>query len=99
MSLLYSIFPLGDAALTVDFGNRINDDINNRVLQLFSRLQNSSPFVKDLVPAYSSLTIYYDALSLRSNERSAFEAMKGMIEPLLREEEKAQTLKQRKMRI
>ncbi|MEI9908696.1 MAG: hypothetical protein WDO71_02925 [Bacteroidota bacterium] len=31
----YRIFPLGDAAVTIDFGNVIDDTINQKVLALF----------------------------------------------------------------
>ncbi len=35
----YSIFPLGDSALTIDFGNKINEKINDKVLSLFKAFQ------------------------------------------------------------
>ena len=55
----YRIFPLGDAALTIDFGNVINETINKKVLSLFSFLQkNPFPGMIEAVPAYSSLTVY-----------------------------------------
>lgn len=82
----YRIFPLGDAALTIDFGNRIDEAINANVLQLFTRLQNFSPLIRDIIPAYASLTVYYDVFLLRQKNPSAFDAMKALLEPLLREE-------------
>ena len=87
MPFAYTIFSLGDAALTIDFGNAINEAVNKNVLRLFSKLQNSSPFILDVIPAYSSLTVCYDAVALRSANRSAFKTITTMIEPLLREEE------------
>ena len=61
----YRIFPLGDAALTIDFGNTIDERINMTVLDLFDQLTSSPlPGQLEAVPAYSSLTIYYNTASL-----------------------------------
>lgn len=79
----YTIYPLGDSALTIDFGNKIDEELNGYVLQLFRTLLNSSPVVKDVIPAYSSLSIYYDVAEQHSNERTAFETMKEIILPFL----------------
>ena len=81
----YTIFPLGDAALTIDFGNRIDDDINQKVLQLFHRLQHLSPFIRDVIPAYSSLTVYYDVMGMHTKEKTAFEVIKEIVTPLVNE--------------
>lgn len=82
-----TIFPLGDGALIVSFGNLIDNDVNQRVIQLFNRIKNSLPFIIDIVPAYSSLTIYYDVLSLRTKNKSAFEQVKEHILPFLAQTE------------
>lgn len=79
----YTIFPLGDSALTIEFGNKIDVHLNQKVLQLFKRLQQFSPFIKDIIPAYSSLTVCYDILSLHTKDKTAFEAMSEMIVPVL----------------
>jgi inhibitor of KinA len=80
----YTIFPLGDSALTVDFGNLIDEDINRKVLHLFGQLKEERlPFILDLLPAYSSLTIYYDVPDVRAlagGEKTAFETMVDIIE-------------------
>ncbi|HEX6191312.1 MAG TPA: 5-oxoprolinase subunit PxpB [Chitinophagaceae bacterium] len=61
----YRIFPLGDAALTIDFGNIIDEGINITVLELFDQLKaNPLPGQLEAVPAYSSLTIYYNTTEL-----------------------------------
>ncbi|RYZ27896.1 MAG: 5-oxoprolinase subunit PxpB [Chitinophagaceae bacterium] len=83
MQPAYTIFPLGDSALTIDFGNWIDEDLNEKVRQLFHQLRNVPPFLIDVIPAYSSLTLYYDAHALWTSETSAFEAMKRLIEPLI----------------
>jgi inhibitor of KinA len=62
----YKIFPLGDSALTVDFGNIIDEPINEKVIALFHSLQQQPlPGMIEAVPAYSSLTVYYDLMMAR----------------------------------
>jgi len=57
--LPYKIFSLGDSAITIDFGNVIDEQINQKVISLFNYLkENPLQFQKELVPAFSSLTIY-----------------------------------------
>jgi inhibitor of KinA len=79
----YSVFPLGDSALTIDFGNIINEDINQKVLMIFHHLKTiADETIIDLVPTYSSLTIYYDVASFYSPEQTAFETMADRLEKL-----------------
>ena len=99
MPAAYTIFPLGDSALTIDFGNRIDEKLNEKVLLHFYRLQHMAPFIRDVIPAYSSLTVYYDVLFLHSKEQSAFESMKALLEPLLREEVNHPTIQQKVVHI
>ncbi|MBK9570843.1 MAG: carboxyltransferase domain-containing protein [Chitinophagaceae bacterium] len=66
-NLPYRLFPLGDAAITVDFGNCIDEIINNEVISRFRQLQlQPIPGMIEAVPAYSSLTIYYDVWALKN---------------------------------
>jgi inhibitor of KinA len=83
MQETFTISPLGESALVVSFGNAIDDDINQHVLQVFQRLKQTSPFIIDVIPAYSSLSIYYDVLALHEKDKSAFEKMEAIITPLL----------------
>jgi len=66
----YTIFPLGDAAVVIDFGNRIDKSINETVLALYAYI-SAHPFKGfiEAVPAYSSLTIHYDPWLLRNENR------------------------------
>ncbi len=61
MKNAYELYLLGDSAITIQFGNAINEKTNNKVQSLL-KLIKEAPFagVKDLVPAYASLTIVYD---------------------------------------
>ena len=82
----YSLFPLGDAALLIDFGNRIDEDINKKVLGLFHCLKKKAhPYIIDLIPAYSSLAVYYDVAAVGQKKEqgaTAFETMADLIEKL-----------------
>ena len=64
----YRIFPLGDSAITVDFGNFIDEEINLNVLARYQQLTNDPiEGVIEIVPAYSSLTLHYDMLKVARN--------------------------------
>ena len=64
--LPYRIFPLGDSAVTVDFGNYINEAINRQVIARFNQLQEQPiPGTTEVVPAYSSFTVYYDMMAVQ----------------------------------
>lgn len=82
-NLSYRIFPLGDLAITIEFGTTINNSVNDTVLALFNQL-TQSPFggIIEIVPAYSTLTIYYDTGLIKRNfpdEVSAFEYVKKLL--------------------
>src|SRR5688572_18558216 len=83
----YTIYPLGETALTIDWGNRIDEALNIKVLQLFEALkENPLPGMIEAVPAYSSLTVYYDVYDLRNKstvEHSAFEFISREIRKFL----------------
>lgn len=86
--LSYRIFSLGDTAITVDFGNRIDEKINEEVV---ARYQDwvAHPLwgMTEIVPAYSSLTVYYDLLKLKkgTDGSTAFERIKQEIEGRLQQ--------------
>jgi inhibitor of KinA len=83
----YRIFPLGDSAITLDFGNVIDEKINEQVIAIFYWLQQDPlPGMMDVVPAYSSLTIYYDVFQLKKwipAKGTTGEWMTGQIEKKL----------------
>lgn len=82
----YSISPLGDSALTIDFGNIISKEINSKVLLLAKAIEHAAwAAIKDVVPAYSSVTIYYNVVALLRLHRnkSAFAVMSEKVELLL----------------
>lgn len=68
MSNHYHIFPLGDAAATFDLGNTISEDLNDKVIAMQHwMLANSFTGQKDIIIAYSSLTIIYDPVLIKQN--------------------------------
>ena len=55
------IFPLGDAAATIELGNRIDTALNGKVLGMLQWFETHRfEGLKDCIPAYSSLTVLYD---------------------------------------
>ena len=76
------IFPLGDSALTVEFGNSISVNFNQRAIALANHFETERfPGFIESVPAYSSTTIFYDLLAVRKNFpefSTAFDAVKSI---------------------
>ena len=60
------IFPLGDNAVTVEFGNEISLEHNCKAISLSEHFE-SDPFPGfiETVPAYSSTTLFFDPLLVR----------------------------------
>jgi inhibitor of KinA len=94
-----TIVPLGDAALVVQFANSIDDAVHAQVMQLFHQLQAAPAFIKDVVPAYGSLTIHYDVVALHDERTSAFENLQRFLQTLLQKSTCATPLEQRAVRI
>ena len=99
----YRIFPLGDSATTVDFGNCINEDINKEVIARFNQLQQQPlPGMIEAVPAYSSLTVHYDVLVLKKKVtagQTAYELMKQQLEERLQQSFQHSETKERLIKI
>ncbi len=61
----YKILTAGDTAIVVEFGDRIDRQLNARVLALARRLdQIQMEGVVETVPTFRSLTVHYDPLVL-----------------------------------
>ncbi|HEX7905709.1 MAG TPA: 5-oxoprolinase subunit PxpB [Chitinophagaceae bacterium] len=90
----YHIFPLGDTALTIDYGNSIDENINKEVIARTQQLKDNLKGVIEIVPAYSSLTVYYDLAALKRKtpkDKLVYEHLKQTVEqwleqPLLQQE-------------
>lgn len=81
------LFPLGENALTADFGSEISVELNTEVLRLAAVFeQKTFPGFTEAVPAYASLTVFYDAFEVRRNFpefASAFDAVKDFVQKAL----------------
>lgn len=63
----YRLLPAGDTALIVEFGDRVDRSLNNRVLALCKRLQEAQiDGVIDIVPTFRSLMVQYEPLVISS---------------------------------
>jgi inhibitor of KinA len=61
----FTVLPLGDAALTVEFGREIRPDLNERALAFAEAVRVTNwEGVLDIVPTYASVTIHVDPLRL-----------------------------------
>lgn len=85
----YRIFPLGDSALTIDFGNVIDEKVNKKTLSLFKAFQKDPlPGMIEAVPAYSSVSIFYDPVVLKKNilqNKTASEWMREQAEKFIQQ--------------
>ena len=53
----------GDAALTVEFGERVDRELSDRVLRLSALIRASKiPGITETVPTFRSLLVLYDPL-------------------------------------
>ncbi len=83
----FKIFPLGDNALTIEFGNEITPELNDKAVKLSQYLEvNRFAGLIETVPAYCSVSIFYDVCTVRKNFSeypTAFEAVKILAETAL----------------
>ena len=79
-------YPLGDAAVTLELGQRISP-ATHQLIRALARLldQNPPPGLRECVPAFTTLTVYYDPLELsRQNpEISPYEQVASYLQSLL----------------
>lgn len=82
----YQISPLGDSAILIDFGNKIDESINRKVIARTKQLKDRLSDAREIVPAYSSLCIYFDNTLLKKKlpkDKLVFDHLKEKIEQLL----------------
>lgn len=81
--LPFRIFPLGDSALTIEFGTEISTELNRRAISISDFfLANPFPGFVEAVPAFVSATIYYDLVEVRKRFGAfptAFEAVSHVV--------------------
>lgn len=78
-------FASGDQCLIVEFGQGVDIDTNRRVCAFANRVTLASlPFVIDVVPAFSSVGIYYVPFAVpRPEQVSPYAALCDLVEGLL----------------
>lgn len=82
MNKNYTIKPVGVQAMQVIFEQKIDEVINGKVMTLKEKLSDlSSDVVRELIPTFASLLIYYDPL------KTDFASMKRLVEGLLQEKQ------------
>lgn len=64
----FRILPLGDSAITIEFGNEIDPEINARAIA-FARavVEQDWSGILDVVPTYRSVTVHFDPLQWTSS--------------------------------
>jgi inhibitor of KinA len=81
--------PLGDSAIVVELGNKVELDTHRMVSEFSSYIEEHSiPVITEYVPAFTSVTIYYDciiAASLKERYRatSPYEVMRKILGEIL----------------
>jgi inhibitor of KinA len=61
------LYPLGDQGIVVRFGNQWNGKVNEKVQKFKRALENDPPLgMVELVPSYTTLTVYYNAWRIYS---------------------------------
>lgn len=80
----YHIYACGDSALTIELSNVMDELINEQILSLFHCLQKQkNKFIKDIIPAYSSLTVIYYVIEIKKHHDNAFIFIRDWIENIL----------------
>jgi inhibitor of KinA len=86
LSVNPSIFPLGDSAITIDLGNHIDDQLNRKTLALHDWLQaHRLPGLIDIIVAYSSVSVFYDPVVVRSGKNGCPGGVSFCLRQLLQE--------------
>jgi inhibitor of KinA len=79
------LYPLGDAAVVLELGQAIAP-ATQQLIQAFAKVltQNPPPGLREVVPAFTTLTVYYDPLALFAlGVASPYEQMASALQCLL----------------
>ena len=80
----YTLRPLGDSAILIDYGNIIDESINRQVMKLFHAFhQSAHPAITNLVPAYASLAVFYDMMKVQAPVGEKQQVFKGEVKRIL----------------
>ena len=85
------IVPLGESAIQIKLGKSIHPDIHRRVKMLLNHLEKHPfPGMIECIPAFASVTVFYDPLKVRMfgtkhpelTGRSAYEIVSSMLKEM-----------------
>ena len=64
----YILYPISEKAVSIEFGNQIDEEIRQKISHLNQRILREpfSGFI-NTVPAYTTLTIFFEPLELLMN--------------------------------
>jgi inhibitor of KinA len=69
MKLSIEIVPLGDSAISISFGNEINESTHHQINHFSQNLRRLKiDGVIECVPTYTSITIFYDPIKIRYSQ-------------------------------
>lgn len=78
LCMTHTISPVGDSAILISFGDVICPTINRKIQHVIETIHDmKDPAIYELIPAYTSLMIQYDALAYSYTE------LKSKLEPVL----------------
>lgn len=96
-------FSVSEFAISVSFENRISEKINQKIFGLAKYIEkNPLAGIIEIVPAFSSLTLFYDPLIVRktfTNFPTAFEAAKFFLQNALQNLSETENKKQKTIEI
>src|ERR1700748_3358757 len=79
----YTIYFAGDSVVTIDFGNRIDESINENVISLYNYIRQYPPeAMMDVIPAYSSLSVCFDLVLLKKHLSHETDLVRWMTDQL-----------------
>src|ERR1700722_18674052 len=85
-STSFSIYPLGDSAITIDLGNSIDEQLNRQALAIHDWLQaHRFPGLVDIIIAYSSVSVLYDPSIVRASKTNCPSGAYGWLRRLLQQ--------------
>jgi inhibitor of KinA len=76
----FRILPLGDSAITIEFGSEIDPEINARVIEFAKTVVDQEwDGILDVIPTFRSVTVFFDPLQRDSSELTR--KLKGLPRP------------------
>jgi len=82
----FSIYSLGDSAVTLDIGHLIDEQLNEKAIAISAWLwEHTFPGLLDIIVAYSSVTIFYDPVETGKKQPAKEDSVYKYVGRLLEE--------------